>query len=288
MLLMSFDASHWMNLHKTLNRFFEYAFILLNKKNINFCYIGTARNDARLDYFFFKLFIRIKFGKNFKVSSLNLTNTVLSKQEIEQHLRLQDILFIGGGNTEKMLQVWESTGFSEILNRFKKENSLPMLAGVSAGAMYPFYSGLTYSSPTQYKPLTCIQWYQDSFCPHANNKLARFAAFKSAIHLGLLPPGYAVANDCMLHFFNFNLVRTLSSRPNNPCYYVNSNNVEKMAMTNLTSSNISDVINKGIAGSDASTILQKECGWYIFSVLTLLEYVGILRLFERYFFSIWR
>lgn len=45
-------------------------------------------------------------------------------------------------------------------------------------------------------------------------------AYIFAVKQGLLPSGFAVPDDCMLHFENFNLVRVISSLKDNKCYYV--------------------------------------------------------------------
>lgn len=232
MLLMSFDDSHIMNLNRTLNRFLEYAFSLIEKATIQFCYIGTASNDSLIERKFFTRFVSSKFRKKVITSELVLTKSQLTKEQLESYLAQQDILFIGGGNTEKMLEIWEKSGFTSVLNKLKTEKRLPVLAGVSAGGMYPFYSVLSDVMPGQYKALLGLGWLKESFCPHANSKkkslcdysknqyLERMEAYVIAVKQGLLPSGYAVPNDCMLHFENFNLVKTISSLQNNQCYYV--------------------------------------------------------------------
>jgi len=250
MLLMSFNTKSLMNLHRTLNRFFEYMLILVKKNSdIRFCYIGTARDDKFLDNFFFKTFMRTKFGRRIKTSCLILSKKSITEQEIENHLRAQDVIFIGGGNTKKMLHIWENTRFISILNKLKAEDALPILAGVSAGGMYPFHSGLSYSLK-KYIALACLGWIPNSFCAHANSKVkaacdfnnnkvnTRMDAFKEAIALKKLPPGYAVPDDCMLHFYNNNLVRALSSRKNENCFYVSEENTKSIDTIHLTKHNI--------------------------------------------------
>ncbi|WP_454781739.1 Type 1 glutamine amidotransferase-like domain-containing protein [Legionella sp. WA2022007384] len=232
MLLMSFDDSNFITLNRTLNRFMEYAFGLIKKSDIHFCYIGTAGNDRLIERVFFSRFVRAKFGKSVITSELVLTKSQSTKEQLENYLTQQDILFIGGGNTEKMLEIWEKSGFSFVLNKLKSENRLPLLAGVSAGGMYPFHSGLSDSIPGQYNAMSCLGWFKESFCPHANSKrkslcvysnnqyLERMDAYINAVRQGLLPSGFAVPDDCMLHFENFNLVHVISSLKENKCYYV--------------------------------------------------------------------
>lgn len=252
---MSFDGSSILNLFKVLNRFSEYMNVMLQTKMcINFCYVGTAASDRLIDQLFFSTFMRIKFGKSIKASKLVLT-TEITENQIETQLRAQDVIFVGGGNTEQMLTIWKHKGFTSILNKFKNDNSLPLLIGVSAGGMYPFNSGLSDSTAGQYKPVSCFDWLKQSFCPHADSKikaicrfdnnkfLERLDAYKSAIKLGQLPPGYAVPNNCMLHFYNFNLVRALTSIENNNCFYVTENNIESIETSYLTKLNTDKIAN---------------------------------------------
>ncbi|KTD12040.1 Peptidase family S51 [Legionella gratiana] len=243
MLLMSFDDSNFMKLNHTLNRFMEYAFSLIKKSNVRFCYIGTASNDRLIERIFFTRFVRAKFGKKVITSELILTKSQLTKEQLENYLTQQDVLFVGGGNTEKMLKTWEKSGFNFVLNKLKSEKRLPILAGVSAGGMYPFHSGLSDSTFGQYKALLCLGWFKESFCPHANSKikslciysdnqyLERMDAYINAVKQGILPAGFAVPDDCMLHFENFNLVRVISSLKDNKCYYVTHEKVTDLDTT---------------------------------------------------------
>lgn len=287
MLLMSFDHSRPMNLYRTLNRFIEYAFVLLQKPKINFCFIGTASEDRLIESIFFSGFIRAKFGKCVNANSLILTKINLTPQQMENFLSSQDILFIGGGNTERMLQIWEKSGFAATLKKLRNEFRLPILSGVSAGAMYPFHSGLTDSTPGQYKPLDCFQWFKDSFCPHANSKvralcafernkyLKRMDAYSMAIKTGVLPSGYAVPNDCMLHFFNEKLVNAYGSRANSQCYYVTNDKTIRIDTKKLTSKNIDKMVHESLASqgyikktsANDRIFYNRECWKFLFLII---------------------
>jgi peptidase E len=201
--------------------------------------------------------MRIKFGKAIHTSKLLLTSEITESQ-IETHLSAQDVIFVGGGNIEQMLTIWKHKGFISILNKFKNENKLPLLMGVSAGGMYPFNSGLSDSKAGQYQPLACLDWLKQSFCPHADSKvkavcaydnnkhLERIDAYKSAITGGQLPPGYAVPDNCMLHFYNFSLVRALTAIKNNNCFYVSVDKIKSMETLFLTKYNTNKIANEAL------------------------------------------
>lgn len=258
MFLMSFNHTSFKKLFKTLNRFFEYVIAILQKKNIRFCYIGTAAKDRLIDRLFFSGFMKSKFGKAIQISQLLLTAQITAKQ-IEACLLMQDIVFVGGGNTEQMLKIWENKGFTAILNKLKKEDRLPILAGVSAGGMYPFHSGLTDATAGQYRALKCLDWLKHSFCPHSNSKikslciyddnhyLERMSAYKAAIKSKQLPPGYAVPDNCMLHFYDFILIKALSTNKNDNCFYVTADTAEPLDTFCLTKINMHDTVQAVLA-----------------------------------------
>lgn len=294
MLLMSFDDSNLMNLNNSLNRFFEYTFYLLQKKtDVNFCFIGTAGNDRLIERLFFTLFLRAKYGNRVHTSRLNLSKSNLTTKELEQYITTQDIIFIGGGNTDRMLKIWENKQFTSVLNKLRDQGRLPILAGVSAGGMYPFHSGLTDSTLGHYKPLKCLGWFEHSFCAHSaskkkaicahahNQSLARLPAFCAAIKSGALPEGYAVPDDCMLHFYNGKFIKALTSRANNSCYFVTAQNINSLDTQHITMDNSYDVAHTSLLelGLDTARLEEKtllfraECGWLFFKLIAIYKMI---------------
>ncbi|MHB1947220.1 MAG: Type 1 glutamine amidotransferase-like domain-containing protein [Gammaproteobacteria bacterium] len=282
LLLMSFNDNSIMNLNNTLNRFLEYTFSLHPKQKIRFSYIGTASGDRLIERVFFTAFTQAKFGKHVRVSILQLTKTRLTTHQIKKHLLSQDIVFIGGGNTEKMLEIWQASGFTSVLNKLKTAKKLPILAGVSAGGMYPFHSGLTDATPGQYRPLSCLYWFKESFCPHANStvkarcvyendqQLERLEAYKAAINGKKLPAGFAVPDDCMLHFYNFKFIRALSARENTHCSYVSRHKIMPIHTLHLTA------INSRFMSLERNTKLKKRdcklhCWYKSFKVINFFK-----------------
>lgn len=249
MLLMSFGKNNFVDVLTSINHFLEYTIeILKHKSYIRFCYIGTARKDKLLDHLFFSGFLQFKFGSRIKITRLKLHKNS-SQDQLEDYISNQDVLFIGGGNTEEMLKIWNNKGFTAALNKLRDEDKLPICAGVSAGGMYPFHSGLTDSQAGQYKLLRCLEWFQQSFCPHANSNQqavceyddnkshAKLSAYQTAIKLGHLPPGYAVPDGCMLHFYNGDLVTALSMS-SMQCMYVSPDSISYIETRQLNAQNI--------------------------------------------------
>ena len=236
LLPLSFNGDNYSQLCYTLERFFEYALTLVRierpeerqREKIKFCYIGTASRDSLIEDLFFISFAYAKFGPvniGLTVSKLSLT-TDLPPERIESHIRKQDVLFFGGGDTEFMLSNWKDKGFEAILKRLKDEDRLPVILGLSAGGIFPFQSAISLTDDNEeYKVLEPgYNWIPDGFCPHSNstveaacafdneNKHNRMSAFETSIKLGKSPAGYAIPDDCMLHFHGEQLVGAYSAR----------------------------------------------------------------------------
>jgi dipeptidase E len=150
--------------------------------------------------------------------------------DIDSFLAVQDLIFVGGGNTRNMLLLWHAWGVDTALQH--AWNNGVILAGVSAGAICWFEGGLTDSFPGLLRPLPGLSWLRGSFCPHYDSEPGRRSAFQEAIASGALPAGYAVDDDVALHFSDGRLVTTCSSEPGRMARYVslNEGNVVEQAL----------------------------------------------------------
>lgn len=81
------------------------------------------------------------FGKKLgcQVESLLLLNNKISNKEIEKKVFNSDILYVGGGNTLKMMNVWRKRGLDKIIKKAVARGVV--LSGVSAGAICWFKYG---------------------------------------------------------------------------------------------------------------------------------------------------
>ncbi len=252
LLPLSFNGDNYAQLFHTLDKFLDYALTLALKERptarqgekIKFCYIGTASHDSLVEDIFFNGFTCLKFGLcniGVSVSKLSLT-TSWSPNAIEEHICEQDILFFGGGDTEFMLKTWQETGFENILKTLKEIDCLPIIMGLSAGGIFLFESAISLNdgkNGDEYKLLKPgYNWIPNSFCPHADaqveatyefdgdNKHYWISAFEMAIKSGKSPAGYAVPDDCMLHFHGEKLVGAFSTREEIQYGYVTQEGTE--------------------------------------------------------------
>ena len=75
------------------------------------------------------------FGKRLgcHIDVLYLAKSKASGQEIRKNILGSDIIYVGGGNTLKMMNLWRKLGIEKILKEAAEKGIV--LAGVSAGAV---------------------------------------------------------------------------------------------------------------------------------------------------------
>lgn len=114
---------------------------LARKKRPKALFIPTASNDALGYWEAFRGVYGQKLGC--EVDVLFLVRERLSKKQIETKIFAADIVYVGGGNTPRMLRVWKKYGVDVILRKAYEEGVI--LSGLSAGAIAWFRYGLSHS-----------------------------------------------------------------------------------------------------------------------------------------------
>ena len=110
---------------------------LSGKKRPKFLFIPTASLDADG----YVKVVNNYFGKKLGciIDVLYLVNKKTSHQEIKNKILNSDIIYVGGGNTLKMLKLWRKLEVDKILTVAYKKGIV--LSGVSAGAICWFKYG---------------------------------------------------------------------------------------------------------------------------------------------------
>jgi dipeptidase E len=103
---------------------------LSGKRQPRFLFIPTASSDADVYVKAVQKYFGEKLGCN--VSHLLLKSEPSLKQ-IKSKILNSDIIYVGGGNTKKMLMVWRKLKVDKILNQAFKKGII--LSGLSAGAV---------------------------------------------------------------------------------------------------------------------------------------------------------
>ena len=134
--------------HETDESLDQFVLNQLNIKNFKIGFLPTASKDnqKKIDLFY------KRFENNHsELSHFNLCSKV---ENFEEWLLSRDIIYVGGGNTFNMLEIWKKNNLIKI---FKKAyNKGIILSGVSAGAVCWFDWILSDSKGLGLKPLRGI------------------------------------------------------------------------------------------------------------------------------------
>ena len=84
------------------------------------CFIPTATKDSDL---YIKT-VHEHFGGRIgcSVSEIELINKKYSRAELEDMVYSSDIIYVGGGNTKKMLKIWKKHSLDRILKKAWRKN----------------------------------------------------------------------------------------------------------------------------------------------------------------------
>jgi dipeptidase E len=110
---------------------------LSGKKNPKLLFIPTASSDSEGYFQVIKNYFGDRLGCS--VESLYLIDNKLSKKEIESKIMATDIIYVGGGNTLKMMNIWRKKEVDVMLMKAYAKGKI--LSGVSAGAICWFNYG---------------------------------------------------------------------------------------------------------------------------------------------------
>ncbi len=133
---------------------------LSNKKTPLVLFVPTASNDSDSYFNSFKSYYEEKFNCNVQV--LKLIESNISEKEIEEKISLCDIIYVGGGDTEKLMNVLKEKNIRKIINRYA--NKL-VLSGISAGGICWFNEGYSKDKNMFMRGLNLTNI---SFFPHYN------------------------------------------------------------------------------------------------------------------------
>lgn len=140
---------------------------LTEKKNPRLLFIPTASYDS-VDYYerIKWHFTHIGFSE---VNALYLSDKSLSKEQIKHTILSHDAIYVGGGNTLRMMNVWKKLGVDKVLKQALDNNIV--LAGLSAGSICWFSYGnsdsrkFTSGSDKLIK-VTGLGYIDTLHCPH--------------------------------------------------------------------------------------------------------------------------
>lgn len=152
---------------------------LTGKNNPKLLFLPTASSDSEG----YVNVVHEHFQKRLgcKVDVLYLLNKKVSRQEMEEKVFSSDIVYVGGGNTLKMMNIWRKTGLDMLLQ--EAGNKGIVLSGVSAGAICWFKYGSSdsrrFTNPNaDLIRVSGLGFVPNLLCPHYNVEVDRKADMK--------------------------------------------------------------------------------------------------------------
>ena|SRR3989338_3860694 len=141
---------------------------LSGKKRPRLLFIPTASSDSEK----YCQHTLCYYEGNFRCQGevLLLVKKKTTKQEIREKIGLADIIYVGGGNTLKMMKIWRKLGVDKLLRRAWLDGKV--LCGISAGSICWFDSGhsdsLSFYNPHHWKYINVkgLGFLEGIHCPH--------------------------------------------------------------------------------------------------------------------------
>jgi len=179
---------------------------LSNKKHPRLLFIPTASSDSERYW----KHVQEYFGTFLKCKTdvLFLIKETPSFEQIKRKISRADIIYVGGGNTLRMMRVWRRLGVDKLLRSAWERGAV--LCGISAGAICWFDSGhsdsMSFYNPKKWKYIKVngLGLLKGIFCPHYNGMtrgIPRRKYFREMIRQtsGI---GIAIENNCAIEFID--------------------------------------------------------------------------------------
>lgn len=189
-------------------------------------FIGAASNDDP-----FKV---ARFHARFEgetTSHIHLPMT-LDAQTLAHQLSALDMVYVGGGDTEKMVALWRSNGWDRVLCDAARRGLA--LAGVSAGAVCWFDHFLFRSGSGPMRPLQGLGLIKGGACPHFSTETDRRAALLKAVAGRTMPDTVAIDDGVAVVFDASGPVILCSAEPAASAYHVQRGADGTVTQTNLS------------------------------------------------------
>lgn len=192
----------------------DWMLSLVDAERPKVCFLPTASGDAD-GYIvgFYDAFV----SREAQPRHLGLFDRKVD--DLREFVLDQDIIYVGGGNTANMLAIWRAHGLDEILREAWQAGVV--LAGLSAGSLCWYESGLTDSFGTELRPLDDgLGLLAGSHCPHYDGESQRSPTYEECVRTGQLPGGLAADDGAAVLYRGTELVEVVSSRPEARAYRV--------------------------------------------------------------------
>lgn len=130
---------------------------------------------------------------------------------LAQWLHKLDIVYVGGGNTWRLLTRWRELGWDSVLMDAARRGVL--MAGVSAGANVWFAKALSDAGGHGLAPISGLGLVPGSCCPHYSTEPHRQPVFRDCIARGELPDGFGIDDGAAVLIGDATTPLLFSARP---------------------------------------------------------------------------
>lgn len=192
---------------------------LTDKENPKALFIPTASDDAPGYCDSFQQIYGDELGC--EVDFLLLIDNSLTREEIAAKISQADLIYVGGGNTGRMLAIWRETQVDEML--LEAYNKGTVLSGISAGSICWFEHGHSEISVPEsqdeydYIKLDGLGILKGFHCPHFN-EYERPISFPEMVQ-ETEDMGIAIENKCAI-LFKDNEYKVMKTADNANAYKV--------------------------------------------------------------------
>ncbi len=193
----------------------RYVLDLVDAARPKVCFVPTASGDIPP---YLVSFYEAFPARSFETAVLRLFQRQVG--DLDAFLGEQDVIYVGGGNTANLLDVWRRHGVDRALSA--AWGAGVVLCGVSAGANCWFEASTTDSFMVgRADPLLDgLGLLSGSFSPHFDSEPARRPRFHELVGTGELPDGLACDDFAAVRFEGTRLVEAVASRPGAGAYRV--------------------------------------------------------------------
>lgn len=187
------------------------------KKNPKILFIPTASSDS--EWYFSSI------KENFEsiwwiVDVLYLIKENLSIKEISEKILSSDIIYVGGGNTLKMMTLWRKLWVDKILDQALQKDIV--LCWLSSGSMCWFTYGQSDSRKwihnDQFIKVTWLGYISALHCPHYNSEIYRDEDLKRMMRKTTWV-AIALEDNCAIQIQN-DTYRIITSNENAKAYRI--------------------------------------------------------------------
>ena len=202
----------------------EYIVSLIKKETKKVLFIPTASGDM-VSYI-------EKFKAYYESLGCEVDTLLLSQTQNDNLIRSKifssDIIYIGGGNTARMMRIFKRNKVNEYLLMAYEKGII--LTGLSAGAMAYFTNGYSDSNRSTNPEASlclvkCLNIIPYCFCPHYNEE-ERKSFDEFVLSKGF--NGLALEDDVALVYIDDEIKGVIKANENNEGYYINNSLKEKI------------------------------------------------------------